>query len=268
MPRIRLGDIDLYCRIRGQGRPIVLIHGLGSNHKLWQNQAGPLAARYRVITPDLRGHGRSGYWDSDCTIALYSQDFVRLLDRLAVPQAVFVGSSTGSEISLHLALEHPNRVAGLILVNPFAACDDDDRARRAEWITVVRRGGTEALTEVLIPRYFLRGSLQRARGVVAAYRKIRLEQHPKAVMAAVKAGLDFDVRDRLPEIRVPTLLVVGELDVVMPPYHALFMKEKMPKSEYVPIEGSGHLPYLERPAVFNQVVLRFLARHYPPRSKR
>lgn len=268
MPRFRLGEIDIYCQVRGQGRPVMLVHGLGSNHKLWRNQVGPLAARYQVLVPDLRGHGRSTYWDGECTIALFTQDLVRLLDRLDVPQAVVMGSSTGSEISLQLALDHSHRVAGLILVNPFAACDDDDRARRAEWLLVLQRGGTEALTELLIPRYFLRGSLRLRGGVIEAYRKIRLEQHPKAVMAAVRAGLDFDVRDRLHEIRVPTLLVVGERDIIMPPYHALFMKDNMPRAEYVRIEGSGHLPYLDRPEIFNRSILGFLERHYPPRRRR
>ena len=121
MPAIRLGDVTLHYEARGPGgAPIVLLHGLGSSSADWALQLPVLAARHRVLAPDLRAHGRSSRPPARLTVDAMAGDVAALLAALDSPPAHVVGLSLGGCVALVLALDHPARVRSLTLVNTFA----------------------------------------------------------------------------------------------------------------------------------------------------
>jgi len=263
VPKARIGDIELYYEVHGQGTPLVLIQGLGVPATAWYPQVPAFAARHRVIVLDNRGAGRSDQPYGDYTIAQMAQDVAGLLDHLQIPRAHILGLSLGGLIAQEFALSYPDRVHGLILVGTYPGGPEYLEATAQMWRERLNVAG---LTLEQICRQALEW------GTTAAFQ----ENHPDEVERFIRlrvelpasghgfqgqfrAGAAFDARDRLPQLRCPTLILHGTEDRVVPPRFAEQLARLIPGSRLEWIQGTGHLPFLEAPAVFNEAVLRFLA---------
>jgi pimeloyl-ACP methyl ester carboxylesterase len=249
MPYFTRTSVRLYYEDHGQGPPLLLTHGYGASTGMWQPQIEALQESYRLIPWDMRGHGDS---DSPDEQALYSQDHTvedmrALLDHLNIEQAVLLGHSLGGFLSLAFHVAYPERVRALILQgcgpgyrNPASRAKWNERTeRRAQTLEAQGLNALGGGAEVRI-------STQRsAAGLAKAAR-------------GILAQVDSRVIDHLPCIHVPTLILAGEGDA---PYlqGINYMADHIPKASKAIIANAGHGANVEQPAVFNNLVQRFLA---------
>ncbi len=272
----------------GEGPPLVFVHGLSGSWTNWleqlpvfaglsgdarQGRVSSVLGGHRVITLDLPGFGHSPMPAEQITISGYARLLDRLLDTLEVDAAAVVGNSMGGFVAAELAIAFPRRVERLVLVSAAGIS------------TFGNRGGTRAVPV-----------LQRAERIVAAYtawiasksdtvtRRPRLREATLSVVArhpgrlpaplaaellrgagkpgfiqGLQANLDYDFRERLPEIACPTLIVWGDGDRVITVRDADIFAELIPDSRKVVLADTGHIAMIERPAAFNELLSSFLA---------
>jgi pimeloyl-ACP methyl ester carboxylesterase len=236
----------------------VLLHGLGSSSADWRFQLPALSARYRVIVPDLRGHGRSPRGRGPLTAGAMAADVAALLAGLGAPPAHVVGLSLGGCVALSLALDHPARVRSLTLVNTFAR--PTPAGARGALRFLARLGLLACAPMSVVAAHVARGLFPRPeqadlyRAAVAS-----LSANPRSTyLACVRGLLRFDVRARLGELRCPTLVVAGEGDATVPLAAKTLLHRSIPGAALAVIEHSGHVTPYDQSDRFNALLLRFL----------
>lgn len=261
MPVIDLSDILClhYEEVNPTGAPpVLMLHGLGSAGADWMFQFGPLAeAGYRVLAPDLRGFGRSSA-PPEVTAQAMAEDMALFLERIAAIPAHVVGISMGGAVALLLALDHPEVVRSLVLVNTCARL----RPRRAgEWLYILRRAfltfflGPDKQAKLVAQRVFPRPEQEALR--TGLYQRI-IHTNPCAYRSAMRSMMRFDVTARLGELRMPVLVVTGSEDTTVPPPLQQEMAQRIPGARQVVVEGSGHGVSIDNPEAFNRILLEFL----------
>jgi pimeloyl-ACP methyl ester carboxylesterase len=255
----RLGYDD-----RGEGPAVLLIHGVLFDATQFEPQVEALADRWRLVTPDLRAHGRSEHrrarydqWD-------LMEDHVALLDHLGIDRAVWGGVSQGGFQSLRAAIKHPERVAGLVLIDSQAGPEDELRAPMFEASAQVaaESGWNEDLLG--IATQFLFGE-SADDGLKRHWieRWMRQDTADAVEFMRVVTRRD-DITDRLAEIAAPALVVHGEEDVAIELWKARAMADGLAGDvEFVEVSGAGHSSTIERPDLVTPAVERFLARTWP-----
>lgn len=254
-------------------QPLVFVHGLSGCWANWLEQLPVLAAEHRVLTLDLPGFGYSPMPRQQISISGYARLLDRLLGQLGVDAAAVVGNSMGGFIAAELAIAFPQRVERLVLISA-AGVSTTGHPGSMRAVPVIRRteralaaGGAwvAAKSDTVARRARLREALL---GVVV--------RHPSRLPAALaaeqlrgagkpgflqglQAVLDYDIRERLPEIACPTLIVWGDHDRLIPVHDADVFAELIPNSRKVVFEDTGHMAMLERPAAFNALLEDFLA---------
>lgn len=260
MPKIDVGDIAINVRQWGTGDPVVLIHGLGMSSDLWLHQVRPFSEHYRVIALDLRGFGRS---DRPRGVGMYSvdnfaADIVSVIRALDLDPVHFVGTSMGGYCGIALSLSAP------ALCRSLSLCHTACRSSIADDVLAAR---TAALKNQSMDEYAKLVSAQAlaqpADPVVTEWLEERVANNDQDVYAQVLTeGLrSFDAADAVMSIRLPTLVLVGGHDRIIPPERGRELAERIPDSQLVEIENVGHLSYLEKPEAFNEPILNFLAQH-------
>jgi pimeloyl-ACP methyl ester carboxylesterase len=276
MPMARVNGVSLYYEVAGRGAPLVLVHGFACGIRSWDPQVRALSPHRRVITYDVRGHGLS---DAPPAAAAYSQttsvaDLHALLTHLGIGRAVVGGLSMGGNIALNFALAHPAMVGALIVADTGAGSDEspDWAAGLRAFADILNRGGMEAFTDVaaqhpLFARYVAQGpeAERFIRSCLMTHRARGLAHTALEVLA--KRPSIYSLEERLRELRVPTLLIVGEYDAPCLNVHR-FMADVLPSAKHVVLRGAGHLTNLEAPAAFNAAVKSFLGRRSALRPSR
>jgi pimeloyl-ACP methyl ester carboxylesterase len=232
----------------GSGPALVLVHAFPFDSRMWRKTAAALAGRCQVITPDTRGFGLSDLGSDGFSIADLADDVAALLDVLDLPAATVGGLSMGGYVALAFARRHRDRLKSLILADTKAAADTPEaRQGREAAITLVQTQGVGALLEKQIPRLLSASASDSLRDEVRALGA----QPPDAVIAAIRALRDRpDRTSELPEITVPTLIVVGTQDALSPAGEGRAMAAAMPDARVVEIPGAGHLSNLQNPDAF------------------
>jgi pimeloyl-ACP methyl ester carboxylesterase len=255
------------------GQPLVFVHGLSGSWQNWLEQLPVLAADHRVVALDLPGFGHSPMPAEPISISGYARMLDHLFDELQIDAAAVVGNSMGGFIGSELAIAFPQRVERLVLVSAAGLSTyDDPRVRRAMPTLGLLEGALTAgairvagRADTLALRPRLR---QAAMRVVVAHPErlpatLVAEQMRGAgkpgFMAAFASILDYDVRERLPEIACPTLIVWGERDHLISVRDADVFAELIPNSRKVIFADTGHMSMLERPAAFNELLEDFLS---------
>ncbi len=259
VPTLRLGDLDLYYEDVGEGPPLVLLHGLGSSGQDWEFQVPNFRDRFRVVTPDLRGHGRSAKPPGPYPIPLLAADVARFLGALELAPAHVVGVSMGGMIGLQLAADVPEAVRSLVAVNTMP--EVFVRTLRQRWmlwqrLAIVRLFGMRVWARFLAPRFFPgdeHAELRRA----FVERWSAADRH--GFLAALRGFVGWSVADRLGEIEAPTLVVAAEHD-----YTSVESKRewaaRIPRAELVVVPDSRHALPAERPGELNRLMEEFLNR--------
>jgi 3-oxoadipate enol-lactonase len=259
MPRLSVNNIGMHFVESGQGSPLLLLHGVGGSHEMWLPIVPDLARAHRVIAADHRGHGASDKPRGSYTISLFGQDWVALMDALKVDRAHLVGLSMGGAIAMRLAVELPRRVRSLVLVDTWAFPHPDFLALMRKRLERLAAGDLAAYAEEAIPHVYSPAFIAANPEALSLYRARVAQLNPDSIRAAVEACMAHDMRGRQAEIKVPTLVVVGKEDRLTPPYHSEYLARTIPGSRLVVIEGSGHIPHLEKPKEFLKAVVDFTA---------
>jgi pimeloyl-ACP methyl ester carboxylesterase len=249
---------------QGSGPPVVFLHGFPFNRSTWRVQVEGLRDSYRVIVPDLRGHGASKAPEGVYTIDEQAGDVVELLDALKITEPVVVaGLSMGGYVALALTLQHHERVRGLILIDTRAGADTPEAAKNRETSarTVEVNGTTSHVIEGMLPRLFAESTRSRRPDLITQIRQVMESTAPRAVIGALRGmAIRPDRTADLARIHVPTLIIVGADDAITPPDESRKMAEKLSNAELVIVPEAGHLAPLENPRVCNEAILGFLGR--------
>jgi pimeloyl-ACP methyl ester carboxylesterase len=265
VPKVRVGGIDLFYEAAGEGEPVVLIMGFGGDHLAWGFQFREMASRFRVVAFDNRGAGQSAAPDVPYTTRMMADDTVGLMDALGVERAHIVGASMGGMIAQEVALAHPSRVRSLQLHCTLARPDAQTRALIAAW---------RAARPSLSPEQYMRLQFlwlfspvtwqDRPDFVETILANGVANPHPQSQAGFVRQGdaiLSHDTLDRLSTLRTPTLVTVGEDDILVPPRFSRLLAERIPGAELHIVPGAGHVHFWEQVETFNQLCVHFLDRH-------
>jgi pimeloyl-ACP methyl ester carboxylesterase len=256
-----LGGGELSYDVRGSGQPLLLLHAFPLGMAMWEPQVRVLAEQHRVVRFDARGFGGSTPGDGLLSMERIAEDAVGLLDHLGLSQAAVCGLSMGGYAAFALWRRYPERVRALALADTRAGADSDEAKKgRADLAEKVRRQGPEAAAEAFLPKLLGETTRRERPEMVARVREMILANPARGICDAL-AGLAAraDATGVLREIRVPTLFVVGEEDVVSPPAEMETMHQQVAGSRLVKLPRVGHLSNLEDPPGFNAALSEFLS---------
>ena len=246
--------------------PIVLLHGTGSSLHAWEGWVARLSDRRRVVSLDRPGFGMTGPNPTgDYTMRYYAGFVARLLDLLEIRRCVLVGSSSGGGVAWHVALATPDRVAALVLIAPAGYPRTTPhslgfRIAQSPWLA--------AITAHILPRSLVARSLRGTYGDVAKVTPELVERNyeltlragnRRALGATLRQGTAHDQSAAIRRVAVPTLILWGDQDTVIPPADAQRFHTAIARSQLVMLPGLGHMPYEEDPATSVAALLAFLA---------
>lgn len=261
----RIRGANLYYEVAGNGDPVVLIHGFPLSGEMWSDAVAELADRYRCVVPDVRGLGRSDGEDL-ATMRQYADDIASLLDHLNEPRpVVLVGLSMGGYIAFEFYRRYTRRVRALGLIDTHPRPDAPEK-RRERLVSAENtlRQGSIIMADNMLPILF---GKQAPEALRKKWHGIMNTSRPAGIAAALRAMADReDSIPTLSTIRVPTLIVVGEEDVITPPDVAKFMHEHIQGSELHIIPRVGHMAPVEAPEAFTRL-LRAFVDGLPPQAR-
>jgi len=258
MTTIEVNGIHLSYQLSGHGPLVLLLHGLGSSSADWQQQVRALEDDHRVLRCDLRGHGDSEKPAGRYDIALFAEDVAQLLRRVDAGPADVVGISMGGMIALQLAVDHPELVRRLVIVNTGAEVVPRSLAQRLmvwQRLLMARLLPMTSTAGVVAKRLFPKPEQD---GLRQQFESSWGRNDRGAYFRSLQAIVGWSVIDALGEVEQPTLYVSGDRD-----YTPLAVKEqcamRMPDARVALVEDSGHATPIDQPEVFNELVLNFLA---------
>jgi len=260
MPRITSGDAEIFYEVLGSGPPVVLLHPFPANHELWKPAAQDLASHYRVILPDLRGHGDSGIGEGPATMAKHAADIARVLDHEDVGRAPFAGVSIGGYVLFEFWRKHRGRVEALVLCNTKAQADTAEaRVSRLQAAADVLERGTEPFFQSMIPKLMGKTSQSTRPDLVESALRMMRKMSPEDV-ASVQRGMAErpDSVETLKTINVPTLIVTGDEDILTGMAEADLMRQNISGSQMKVVAKAGHYSPWEQPQEVGKLVRQFL----------
>ncbi len=261
MPAVRVRDIDFFFTDQGTGEPVLFIHGLTWDHTLWDHQVAALRGRYRCIAVDLIGHGRTPDAEHDYTFFDLADYMAGLLDALNIESAHIVGLSMGGMTAMPMALVHPGKVRSLALLDTDAQPEGAEKAAAYQQLaTAALTHGWAAIAEPVSQILFAQPFLSDPANRQAVIAKLSANHPPNTVRALRAVTGREDISGRIGAIRVPTVVIVGEMDIATTPDRAEAMASAIPGATLVTIPGAGHHSPLEEPAAVTAALEAHLAR--------
>ena len=264
----------LFYEVRGEGRPLILIHGVWASHEWWRWLVPALAHNYYVITPDIRGHGQSSPLKSAYTVNGFAKDLDLLLQSMGIHEVVLVGWSMGGIISMQYGLNYPSKVKALILI---ATRGHRNPKLKRRIILQYLQARLSLLMDFTAPRKYDRASGGFPGQKIWLEREVEKMLSPEAskevqrwVMSdirnnprenyfqAARSIWNWGAGDRLKEIEAPTLIMVGDKDTRTPPRFSRLLHDAIPNSRLVIVEDAGHCLPLEQPQRVDEEIQEFL----------
>lgn len=243
--------------------PVLLLHGFPLSAAIWAPVASRLGPRAWVLTPDLPGFGGTPPLPGPSTMEAFAEWVVDLADDLGLDRFVLGGHSMGGYIALALAQAHPDRLAGLILVDSRSTADTPEiAARRQAAVADIRSHGGAPFREAFVVN-LVGESTRRSRPEIVNELRVQAEFASDEVLVGCLEGMRArpDRSGILASLDIPALVLVGEEDTVTPPADAQAMARALPQAELTVIPGAGHTPSLEQPEATARIIARWLAAH-------
>ncbi|MHA1111911.1 MAG: alpha/beta fold hydrolase [Promethearchaeota archaeon] len=257
MPKLKVNNIEMYYEITGQGDPLLLIHGLGSSTRDWEDMI-PFLPNNQIIAIDLRGHGQTTKPKGPYSIKMFANDIVSLLKSLNIQPVHTLGISLGGAIALQMAIDFPEFVKSIVVINSAAEIRMDSFKMRMEAFKrtlIVKLVGMKKMGEVLAPRLFIKPEQEEQRAKLI---KRWAENDKKSYISAFQALLGWSVMKELPNIKCPALIVGSDEDYstseVKKEYTAMISNAK-----FVEINDARHALTVEKPEELAKVAMEFLS---------
>ena len=258
MPFCEINDLVLHYRLEGAatGSHLVLSGSLGTDCRIWDGLVDELRGRFRILRYDQRGQGLSDAPLGPYSIDDHAGDLIGLLDRLGWERVVICGLSIGGMIALAAHARRPELFSALILsdtadvIGPRSIWDDR--------IEAVRKGGIRPLAKSVLERWFGASFLREQPHIVRGWANLLAGASVDGYLGSCAALRDADLGGELSEITAPTLCICGEEDLATPPALVRSLADRIPGARYEEMAGAGHLPPVERPAEFADLVTKFL----------
>lgn len=244
---------------RPGGVPIVFSNSLGTDLSIWDGVADALGARYRLVTHDSRGHGLTSVPPAPYRLEELSADLLELVDALGLDRFVLVGVSVGGLIAQRFALDHPERLAALVLCDTAAKIGDDDTWNGR--INAVRIGGMAAIADAVLLRWFPAAIREGRDAEMEGWRNLLLRTPVEGYAGTCGALLDADLTDDVSTIAVPTLVVVGAEDQATPVALVRATAERIPGARFEILERAGHIPSIDQPAALAALIHHYIEEH-------
>lgn len=245
----------------GHGLPLIFVHGFPLNRQLWQPQLDGLSDVARVIAPDLRGHGDSDPAPGPYSVELFADDLNAFLNALGIQEKIVLcGLSMGGYVAFAFYRKYAQRLRGLILTATRAAADSlESRLARDQMAALAQVQGVAGVVESMLPKMLSPATLQNRPEIVARAQAIMLRTSLQAVLGDLAALKERpDSTPTLAQIDVPTLLLPGADDQIVPLSEAEAMRDGIRGARLVVVQGAGHLPGLENAEAFNEAVREYL----------
>lgn len=257
MPVVNLESIALYYEEYGAGEALLFLHGLGTDGRSWEYQRDLFAEQYRVILIDVRGHGRSAKPPGPYSVPQFAQDIFALLEHLKIDAFHLVGLSMGGMIGFQMAVEQPERLRSLTIVNSgpeLIAQNWKERWQILQRRLVLNFTSMEKIGEFIGERLFPEPHLAEYKALFVQQMR---ENDPKAYKAATNALIGWSVRAQLGRVQCPVLVISGDMDYTPVANKEAYVRE-MPTARLQVIANSRHGTPIDQPEAFNTAVLQFL----------
>lgn len=262
--KLKINGIHINYRIEGpDGAPwVTLSNSLATTHRMWDAQMDAFTGQYRVLRYDQRGHGATDAVPGPYSFELLADDVLGLLDALSITHTHFVGLSMGGMTGMTMALRKPSVLRTLVLCDTASRDPYDDPALWQQRIDAIRaQGSMEMMVETTLERFLTPGTVKTRPEVTDAVRAMVRSTPIDGYIGCCGALAKLNLSDRLSEVSVPTLVVVGADDLSTPVEMAEAIHQRVAGSELVILKNAGHLSNVDQPDAFNEAVLSFLAKH-------
>jgi pimeloyl-ACP methyl ester carboxylesterase len=254
MPLARINGIELYYEVHGEGPAVVLAHGGGGSHLSWWQQVPVLSQHFRCVTFDHRGFGSSRDLSEGPGADAFIEDLRQLLDHLGIERTALVSQSMGGWTSLGFASKYPQRVTALALCDTTGGIDDPEVAREMKSLSQA----TQGRLAIVLQRAYSTEFPKREPARCFLYQQISgLNVNVPPNLLAKLTAMRHPV-EPLVQNHIPTMLLVGEEDVLIPAQTMELMARRIAHARLVKVPGAGHSVYFERPDQFNRIVMEFL----------
>ncbi len=259
--------VPLSVRDEGRGVPIVLLHGLGGDHTVWNGLVPHLADRFRLLLPDLRGHGASGApAGAGFGFADHESDLRALLRDRQIPSAHWVGFSAGALLALRLGLDRPEEVRSLTLVGGSVYTDNHTRGITERWAETLRTEGVDALALRQLKDLYYPDWIEAHLEVADRLRDELPRRDFRAATLWAKEAAAFDERGRIATLTRPTLIIQAMNDEVVDASHGRILRQSISDSRIRILAETGHMVPVERPAETAEAIAAFVTEVERPRT--
>ncbi|MDJ0782138.1 MAG: alpha/beta fold hydrolase [Desulfosarcinaceae bacterium] len=265
MPAIQREGVTIHYTDQGAGPiVVVLMHSFLCDGAMWTPQLPVLAERVRVINVDFRGHGQSGHVQTPFSVYDLLDDVVAVLDALEIDQAIWAGLSIGGMVALRAALTYPQRVSGLVVLDSHAGTEPLPVKIKYRALGLgARLFGLQPFVPAILPLMFGQTTRSRNTSLVLAWKARFTQLDVPSIWCGLQALLSRNlIVGRLPEIKVPALVMVGAEDTALPVACSREIATGLQDAEFVVIPEAGHLATLEQPEAVSRAMLSFLSRHW------
>ena len=261
---IKANGIQINYELLGRkDAPVVILsHSLSSSMVMWSPQIDSLEPHFRVLRYDIRGQGGSEVTKGPYTLKLLGEDAIGLIDVLRIDKVHWVGLSMGGMIGQCVALDHPDRLKTLSLCDTGAIIADEAQPIWQERIDATRKKGMQSQVEATMERWFTPSYLSRNPQMLALIRRQFLATSVEGYLGCIEAIRKLNYLDRLSEIKIPTLIMVGEDDPGTPVSASEAMHQRLSNSRLVVLSSARHLSNVEQPEAFNNHLINFLNEFY------
>jgi 3-oxoadipate enol-lactonase len=263
MPRVKANGIELYYELHGpeDAEVLVLSNGVLMSTASWAFQTPVLSKQCRLLLYDCRGMWQSDHPPGPYSMEMHADDLAALLDRLDIERAHIGGTSYGAEVSMAFALKYLDRTQSLIVTSAVSQIDPLLKGLAGTWIHAAQARDPAALFRAVYPLTFSEGWIRANQKTLDLARERYEALDFEAFVHLMEAFLALDITNRLHEIVAPTLVVVGEEDILKPRKYAEIIAREIPDAEFALIPHAGHAAMWERAGIFNSLILGFLAKH-------
>lgn len=260
MPFIKANDIEIYYETHGEGTPLVMVGGFGTNRLAWKEYIKPLSEHYQLILFENRGSGETDAPEIPYSIEMMAEDTAALMEALSIPNAHFMGHSMGSAIVMQMCIEHPDKVRKAMLCAGFAILPATAKLQLQSNMKLFHDAPFELVLEARLPWLYSNAFLSDPENVKAALHQRMHDpfpQDPSGYMGQADALMQCDLRSHLEKIQAHTMILAAEHDLYTPSFCYHYLMKHIPNAKLKVLKEQAHLFNLEMPNEVIELMLEF-----------